>query len=318
MKIDRRLAWLMLAVAIPGCGKTEPKADLNQREERERNQLARAKEACASDATYDRLKQVAFDEAIRGGPPDPANLDILSTHALVRVEQPVVASRDDARDVTVCRGRMVLHVPPGAERAFGGERQLTADIEYSAQAAADGSGLVYQLKGAEPIISKLAAFDLKGRTYRPPSGPAIAAADPLDSPPVERATAEPPPAPPRAAPTRTVAAAPPKPAPSRAVAAAPPSPKPTSTRASASPSFNCRYARSRSEKMVCGSEALASLDRTMSSQFYSALSRGDERTRAELRRSRDRFLAYRDRCGDEGCVAQAYRDRMDEIDDIAR
>ena len=70
--------------------------------------------------------------------------------------------------------------------------------------------------------------------------------------------------------------------------------------------------------MVCSSEALASLDRTMSSQFYSALSRGDERTRAELRRSRDRFLAYRDRCGDEACVAQAYRDRMDEIADISR
>ena len=69
--------------------------------------------------------------------------------------------------------------------------------------------------------------------------------------------------------------------------------------------------------MICGSERLASLDRAMSSQFYSALSRGDEGVRRELRRSRDRFLAYRERCGDAGCVEQAYRDRMDEIRDIA-
>ena len=34
-------------------------------------------------------------------------------------------------------------------------------------------------------------------------------------------------------------------------------------------------------------------------------------------RTRDRFLAYRDRCPDEACVAEAYRDRMDEIRDIA-
>jgi uncharacterized protein len=70
--------------------------------------------------------------------------------------------------------------------------------------------------------------------------------------------------------------------------------------------------------MVCASDRLASLDRQMSSQFYSALSRGDDRQRAELRRTRDRFLAYRERCSDESCVAQAYLDRMDEIRDISR
>jgi uncharacterized protein len=69
--------------------------------------------------------------------------------------------------------------------------------------------------------------------------------------------------------------------------------------------------------MVCASPGLASLDRQMSSQFYSALSRGNERVRADLRHTRDSFLRYRERCGDEACVAQAYRDRMDEIADIA-
>jgi uncharacterized protein len=69
--------------------------------------------------------------------------------------------------------------------------------------------------------------------------------------------------------------------------------------------------------MVCGSDRLASLDRSMASLYYEALDGADPRARADLRRSRDRFLAYRERCGSESCVAQAYRDRMEEIEDIA-
>ena len=69
--------------------------------------------------------------------------------------------------------------------------------------------------------------------------------------------------------------------------------------------------------MVCRSERLATLDRQMSSQFYSQLDRGDQQVRAELRRSRDRFLAARERCGDESCVERAYLERMDEIEAIA-
>ena len=68
--------------------------------------------------------------------------------------------------------------------------------------------------------------------------------------------------------------------------------------------------------MVCGSPRLAGLDRQMSSLFYSALADADGGTRNQLRRTRDRFLSYRERCGSEACVADAYRGRMDEIRDI--
>ena len=54
----------------------------------------------------------------------------------------------------------------------------------------------------------------------------------------------------------------------------------------------------------------------MSSLFYSALSDADSSRRRELRRTRDRFLAYRDRCGTEACIAEAYDGRMNEIRDI--
>jgi uncharacterized protein len=54
----------------------------------------------------------------------------------------------------------------------------------------------------------------------------------------------------------------------------------------------------------------------MSSLFYSALADADSRRKRELRRTRDRFLAYRERCGSEACVAEAYEGRMQEIRDI--
>ncbi|HLL58278.1 MAG TPA: hypothetical protein VK391_00105, partial [Allosphingosinicella sp.] len=138
--------------------KTEaPKTILAEKQE------AKLQNACASTATYARLKEVLFEEAVRIRNADPANLDTLAATAVVRMENPTVKSRDEDLNVTVCTGRFVLELPPGAEGGFGGERRLFADIEYAAQAAADGSGLVYQMNGAEPIIYKLAAFDLKGQ-----------------------------------------------------------------------------------------------------------------------------------------------------------
>jgi hypothetical protein len=299
---------------LAACDAT-PKNDLDKTAREAARDRGRAKQiqaACSSPATYDRLKQVAFDEAIQIRNADPANLDLLSTYSVVRMERPIVKSRDEALDVTVCSGRFVLEIPPGAERAFGGQRRLAAEVEYSAQGAADGSGLVYQIKGAEPIIYKLAAFDLKREAYRP----AASASEP---------PAQPAPAPvPRPEQTRQAQAAPPQPQRQPPPVILRPPERPTPPRAEApapasrvAPSFNCRNARSRSERMVCSDGRLAGLDRAMSSEFYSALSRADARTRAELRRSRDRFLGYRERCADQGCVAAAYRDRIAEIRDIA-
>ena len=310
----------LLALASCGFEMKDPAKEARDAA-RARTQARELARACSSQATYDRLKQVAFEEAIRIRNADPENLDILATHSVVRMEEPRVKSRDETLDVTVCSGRFVLELPPGAEQAFGGERRLKADIEYGAQRAADGSGLVYQIKGAEPIIYKLAAFDLKRQGKRLPAAVAetqVAArtTEPVPTPALDenepRAAPkrpEPPMEAPRPAPTPTRE-------PARAEAAAAPSPSAPATRRS-SPSFNCRHARTRSEHMVCGSPRLAALDRAMSSVYYASLSNADRDTRAELRRSRDRFLAYRDRCPSESCVAEAYRDRINEIHDIA-
>ncbi|HYD38464.1 MAG TPA: hypothetical protein VEA60_12670 [Allosphingosinicella sp.] len=204
-------------------------------------------------------------------------------------------SRDEALNVTVCGGHFVLELPPGAENAFDGERRLTADVEYAAQAALDGSGLVYQMDGAEPIIYRLATFGLAGR-------------------PMPKMVAVPQPsAPPGAPPQVAVVEPAPEPVPPGPEAGAAPPP----TRVTARPSFNCRYARTGTEKMICASPRLAARDREMASLWYALMARSDPAARAHLRRSRDSFLDRRERCGSESCVDSAYVSRMAELRRIA-
>jgi uncharacterized protein YecT (DUF1311 family) len=269
-------------------------------------QRERIRKACASDATYGRLKELVFDEAARIRKSDPRNLDPLAAAAVVRMEEPVVKSRDEELNVTVCSGRFILELPPGAENAFDGNRRLTADVEYAAQAAVDGSGLVYQMDGAEPIIYRLATFGLTGPLPR-----IVAAAPELapDPPPVIIPTHQPGPEP----------AAKPDPRPPARSAARPPAAEVAPpTRVTVRPSFNCRYAKTGTEKLICGSPRLAAQDRQMASLYYDVMAGADPATRGHLRRSRDAFLGRREQCRTESCVGSAYASRMAELRTIGR
>ena len=334
----RSASLVLTALLVGACDMTAPKVpDAEQRTTaRKLAEARRLKQACGSADTYDRLKAFTFDEANRLRSARTTLLERLEASATVRMEDPVATSRDEQLDVTVCRGRLVLDLPPGVEDAFSGERQLKAEVEYSAQRAADGSGLVYQMKGAEPIIYRLAALTLPKGV----SDPVIVAnAAPVTTPAkVEPSTPEARPAPPPSPPERPtpelrapeahppaarprVEPRPPRPAtppaPTRVAAPAPRPEREPPVRTAAQPSFSCARASSRVERMICTDPGLAAQDRRMSSVFYAALADGDPRTRAALRASRDRFLRFRDRCGSGGCVAQSYEDRIAEIRDIA-
>ena len=160
-------------------------------------QRERIRKACASDATYDRLKELVFDEAARIRNSDPRNLDPLA--AGVGGPDGGAGGEEPRRElnVTVCSGRFILELPPGAENAFDGKRRLDAEVEYAAQAAVDGSGLVYQMDGAEPIIYRLATFGLNGSPTRLEAGgaaapPARAVAAPVQPPSRIRRPSRPP------------------------------------------------------------------------------------------------------------------------------
>lgn len=243
--------------------------------------------ACASNATFHGLKQLVFDQAGRLRTIERVNFDILAAGAVVRMEDPVVRGHDERLDLTRCSGRFILELPPGAETAFNGERRLVADTVYEIQAAADGSGPVYRIAGAETIVSRLAAFDMEGARLPAPV-PA------LPEPPLDHGQAMP--APDLGPPPLMV--------------------EPEPEAGMSNPSFNCRYARTRGELLVCGSDRLAAQDRRMAALYGSAMADADRGTRRLLARTRDDFLAYRDRCRDSACVAEAYEGRMRQIRDI--
>ena len=54
----------------------------------------------------------------------------------------------------------------------------------------------------------------------------------------------------------------------------------------------------------------------MAAHFNRALSEAGPGERKMLQRTRNGFLRYRDSCGSEACIAEAYRGRMREISDI--
>ncbi|PWG01350.1 lysozyme inhibitor LprI family protein [Sphingosinicella humi] len=247
---------------------------------------------CGSRDTLQGLKKLVFDAAARIRTGERVNFDVLAATAFPRMENPVVAGRDEALGVTRCAGRFILELPPGAERAFNGERRLVADVHYEVQPAADGSGPVYRISGADAIVSRLAAFELEGEPLALPEDVIEAAENETVGAPIEgdEYPAYPPPVVPPAAPQGGWS----------------------------NPSFDCRQARTRSEIMVCGSDRLARRDRRMNELFDEAMANADPRTRQILLRSRDRFVAYRDRCRSNDCIEEGYEDRMDEIRDIMR
>ena len=373
----------LLLVGVAGCDLLgSKKAEEKDGKAATTKVASAASRLCAANATYTRLKESAFDEAKRIRERDTEALDALADASVVRMEDPLLESRDEALGLTVCSGRMIVELPPGAGAAFNGRQRLAADITYSAQAAADGSGTVYKIDGGEPIVYRLAAFDPSGATRTASIEPLgietpPAAADEPDvitstpaprvAPPVPQPRTPPPPAPRTSSPPRPApepATVKPDPATERArrlaaaeratraaagvreeraaaaaaaaerraraerIAAAQRDERggeaeevrPTRTArapAAARPSFNCRYARSRVEKMVCGDPDLAARDRRMAALYYRTNASSDPVVRRRLSASRLRFLAYRDRCPNEACVAAAYEDRIDEINDLA-
>ena len=244
---------------------------------------------CAAQSTYDLIKRDLFRRAaaLRGS--DQATFDKLAAYAVVRMDRPVLESEDVRTGRIACSGTLSLELPPGVA-VVGGRRTLDADIGYTLQRAADGNGEVLTLTSADAIITPLATLARVGAPASAPLTPATV--DPLAPAPA--------PAPP--------AIAPPPPPVARPAAPAPPL---------AQPSFSCASARTRGELAVCGDPGLAALDRQMAAQYVAALRTADPATRAALQRSRDRFLAYRDQCPSNACVAETYRGRMREIRDIA-
>ncbi len=82
------------------------------------------------------------------------------------------------------------------------------------------------------------------------------------------------------------------------------------------PSFDCSTASSRGAIAVCSDSGLSALDLSMATQYQRAVADADPDQRELLEATGSRFVAYRDRCPDRQCIADAYLGRMREIRDI--
>jgi len=82
------------------------------------------------------------------------------------------------------------------------------------------------------------------------------------------------------------------------------------------PSFDCANAKTSGEAAVCADSGLAALDVNLATQYRRALSSATPDQRQLLQATRDRFLAFRDRCPSRQCMADAYVGRMREVRDI--
>ena len=78
----------------------------------------------------------------------------------------------------------------------------------------------------------------------------------------------------------------------------------------------CAGAASRSEQIVCANDDLSSLDRQLALLYRQSWKEADEKKRAGLIRTRQRFNDRRDACGSSNCMTTAYVTRLREIGEI--
>jgi uncharacterized protein len=79
-------------------------------------------------------------------------------------------------------------------------------------------------------------------------------------------------------------------------------------------SFNCRYAKSPDEVLICQDPRLSALDERMSSLFFRLRNRLYGRARAGLDADQAAWLRGRMACGrDAACIARAYQERISEL-----
>jgi len=77
------------------------------------------------------------------------------------------------------------------------------------------------------------------------------------------------------------------------------------------PSFDCAKARGRTEKLICATPELATLDRRVADLFAIATTQAMDA--ADLKRDQRRWLGDRDDCKDTVCIEQSYRDRISRL-----
>ena len=283
---------------------------------------------CPSQQALEQVKAELFRRAAAVRGTTDASFDAVEKYSVLRAGSRLVRRHHRGSDKVTCTGSLVLDLPPGAAVA-GGRHSIASRVAYDLAPQSGGAVRLMMLSKADDLVVPLATVsNALGQAGQAPAAPPQPNEQQANGPPPPPVQIAPPPFPTRprpqapteppkkAAPNRQAPAPPPAKPPAKPPATARPVQPAPSAVAAAKPSFNCRYAKTSGEIAVCGNPALASLDRQMSAQFYSALAAARPGQRAMLQRSRNRFLHYRDSCASEACIADADRGRIAEINAI--
>jgi len=233
-------------------------------------------EVCSASDVYASIKQQLFERAAQDRGSDQDSFAKLAGRAVLRMENPVMESEDNAARVVNCSGTMSIELPSGVAVA-GGPGTLTADVDYAVQLPGDAGAMTVQLRNADAVISSLATAQEAEETP-------VTDTNTVDGNVAASVSANVQPGPATASPGR--------------------------------PSFDCARAETPGEVAVCSDSGLAALDLNMTTQYRRAIATASPDQLRLLQTSRARFLAYRDRCPNRQCIADAYVGRMREIRDI--
>lgn len=111
--------------------------------------------ACGTPETYAALKSIVFEEARKQFDGDVKFINSFEQGFTVTIDAPVPISISEDIQRVECQGRMVLSVPAANYEEFGRDKALVQDVTYSAQAASNGSGFVYELGGFTTALDRI-------------------------------------------------------------------------------------------------------------------------------------------------------------------
>jgi hypothetical protein len=300
MRISLTLIILAASLSTLACGpKKQDKLGDNELVPASARASADPDMRCTAQVAQDEVRRQLFARAaeIRGSNGD--NYARIAGFSVLQLDGAAPVAPVSAGELVDCRGHATLRLPPGL-RVAGGRTAVGGDVAYS---IAPGPRGAVTLGQSDAITIPLATLTQNSSAAR--------AAPSVRTPTVTSDSASPSAPPPP--PIREPATAP-RPAPAPRPQVVRPAPPPSSF---ARPSFNCRRARTPSERAVCADPSLAALDRRMAERYVDAIGSADPGQNALLHSTRNRFLSYRERCGGNGgCIATTYRGRLREIDDI--
>ena len=235
-------------------------------------------QSCAGPRVNDLVKQELFRRASQRRPDAAVQLQEIEASTVARI-----AVKDGARSGD-CSGWLSLDIPSGVA-VDGGRTNLNADVAFGLTQAGTTVRLA-TLTGVERVVRSLSSI---GPAPKEPSADELAAV-----------AIEPQPAAVKA------------PAPSKPRAVALSEAKAGKTQL-VTP---CSGLAGRTDRMLCGSANLESLDRQVSSFYRQSWSQADEQKRSVLLRTRQAFNERRDACASPNCMTSAYVSRLRQISEI--